>query len=297
MLLADSQNLQAEVFVELAFAVRATERVKLGTGVTNPLTRHPAVTAAAAATLEAESGGRTVLGVGRGDSAVTFVGARPAPVAVLEEFVRRLQRYLRGEVVDSNGFPSRLEWLPKDVPNAVVDVAATGKRTIEIAARQADAVTFAVGAEPERLRWAIKTARAAGARRFGAYIVAAAHPNVAAARDLVRANVATFAHFSRSSLEQLRDGDRHVVEEVSRRYETAGDARSPAPQAAVTDEFIDRFALAGPSERCAERLRERAVLEIDRFVVVGAGKDANPRGAEAAWKRFAMEVLPSLRAG
>jgi hypothetical protein len=39
------------------------------------------------------------------------------------------------------------------------------------------------------------------------------------------------------------------------------------------------------------------VLEIDRFVVVGAGKDANPRGAEAAWKRFAMEVLPSLRAG
>ncbi|MDQ3894787.1 MAG: LLM class flavin-dependent oxidoreductase [Actinomycetota bacterium] len=116
MLLADSQNLQAEVFVELAFAVRATERVKLGTGVTNPLTRHPAVTAAAAATLEAESGGRTVLGVGRGDSAVTFVGARPAPVAVLEEFVRRLQRYLRGEVVGSNGFPSRLEWLPTTSP-------------------------------------------------------------------------------------------------------------------------------------------------------------------------------------
>ena len=87
------------------------------------------------------------------------------------------------------------------------------------------------------------------------------------------------------------------VEEVSRRYETAGDARSPAPDASVTDEFIDRLALAGPSERCAERLRELAVLEIDRFVVVGAGKDANPRGAEAAWKRFAMEVLPSLSAG
>ena len=39
------------------------------------------------------------------------------------------------------------------------------------------------------------------------------------------------------------------------------------------------------------------MLGIDRFVVVGAGKDANPREAEAAWKPFAMEVLPPVRVG
>jgi 5,10-methylenetetrahydromethanopterin reductase len=46
LLLADSQNLQAEVFVELALAVKPTERLLLGTGVTNPATRHPAVSPA-----------------------------------------------------------------------------------------------------------------------------------------------------------------------------------------------------------------------------------------------------------
>ncbi len=64
----DSQCLGAEPYVAMGAWAAVTERIKLGTGVTNPLTRHPAVTAAAAATLQAISGGRAVLGIGRGDS-------------------------------------------------------------------------------------------------------------------------------------------------------------------------------------------------------------------------------------
>jgi 5,10-methylenetetrahydromethanopterin reductase len=296
VLLADSQNLQAEVFVELALAASATQRLKLGSGVTNPLTRHPAVTASAAATLQAESGGRIVLGVGRGDSAVTFVGQRPAPVAALEDFLRRLQGYLRGDVVEVGGFASRLEWLPHSQPKVPVDVAAAGRRTIEAGARQADAVTFAVGADAERIRWAVETARDAGATRFGAYVVAAPHRDVAVARDLVRANVGIFAHFSRGSLDRLPHDDRRVVEEVSRRYDAAEHGQSAAGQTGVvTDEFVDRFAVVGPPERCVERLQELAALGIERVVVVGASKDADPREAAAARKRFAGEVLPALR--
>jgi 5,10-methylenetetrahydromethanopterin reductase len=63
-LLADSQNLNADIWVELALAGAATERLRLGPGVTNPATRHPAVTASAAATLQAETDGRAVLGLG-----------------------------------------------------------------------------------------------------------------------------------------------------------------------------------------------------------------------------------------
>jgi 5,10-methylenetetrahydromethanopterin reductase len=50
LLVADSQNLNADIWVELALAGAATERLLLGPGVTNPVTRHPAVTASAAAT-------------------------------------------------------------------------------------------------------------------------------------------------------------------------------------------------------------------------------------------------------
>jgi hypothetical protein len=50
---------------------------------------------------------------------VTFIGRRPTPPGVLEAFVRRLQAYLRGESVDVDGFASRLEWLPSDVPEVL----------------------------------------------------------------------------------------------------------------------------------------------------------------------------------
>jgi 5,10-methylenetetrahydromethanopterin reductase len=297
LLLADSQNLQAEVFVELAFAARSTERLKLGTGVTNPLTRHPAVVAAAAATLQSESGGRIVLGVGRGDSSVTFVGERPASLAVLEDFVRRLQAYLRGDAVDANGFASRLQWLPPGETKVPVDVVATGAGTIGVGARTGDAVTFSVGAEPARLRWAVETARAAGASRFGAYVIVAPHAETAVARDLVRANVGIFAHFSRASLGRLGTDDRRVVEAVTRRYDTERHAESQSTQTtAVPDDFVDRFAVVGPSNGCVARLRELAALGIERLVVVGAAKDASRRQAEAVRKRFATEVLPELRA-
>ncbi len=51
LLVADSQNLTADVWVELALAGAVTSTLALGPGVTNPITRHIAVTASAAATL------------------------------------------------------------------------------------------------------------------------------------------------------------------------------------------------------------------------------------------------------
>jgi alkanesulfonate monooxygenase SsuD/methylene tetrahydromethanopterin reductase-like flavin-dependent oxidoreductase (luciferase family) len=58
LLVADSQNLNADVWIELALAGAVTSRLRIGPGVTNPVTRHLAVTASAAATLQAETAGR-----------------------------------------------------------------------------------------------------------------------------------------------------------------------------------------------------------------------------------------------
>src|SRR5262249_24896005 len=97
--LVDSQNLAGDCYVGLALAARATTRLRLPTGVTEPVTRRPAATAAAIAAIHAESGGRAVLGIGRGDSSLAHLGYAPAPVRVFEHALGRIQGYLRGEEV------------------------------------------------------------------------------------------------------------------------------------------------------------------------------------------------------
>ena len=75
-LLTDSQNLRGDVYTQLALCAKATSSIMLGTGVTNPITRHAAVTAASIMSVQAESDGRAILGIGRGDSAVLHIGRK-----------------------------------------------------------------------------------------------------------------------------------------------------------------------------------------------------------------------------
>ncbi len=177
----DSQNLAGDAWVALSIAAAHTSQLLLATGVTNPVTRHPAVAAAAAASLQVQSGGRTTLGIGRGDSSLAHLGRAPASVTILEQYLTALQAYLSGESLrfDTLDFhpaaapavaelgladtpeASRLLWLDPDVPKVPVEVAATGPRVIAAAARRADRVMFALGADPDRLAWGIETAKRA----------------------------------------------------------------------------------------------------------------------------------------
>src|SRR5689334_25324699 len=83
----DSQNLVGDPFVGVALAAAATERLQFATGVTNAATRHPAALANVAVTVQETSGGRFVLGIGRGDTALFHLGRKPQPVARFEECV------------------------------------------------------------------------------------------------------------------------------------------------------------------------------------------------------------------
>ncbi|PZH18832.1 hypothetical protein C1I97_03165 [Streptomyces sp. NTH33] len=98
--MVDSPCMFPEVWACLAVCAQATSRMKLATEVTNPITRHPSVTAAAAASLQMISDGRAVLGVGRGDSALAYVGASSMPISAFEHYLEVLQTCLRGEMVD-----------------------------------------------------------------------------------------------------------------------------------------------------------------------------------------------------
>lgn len=299
LVVADSQNLNADVWVELALAGAVTSRLRLGPGVTNLATRHPAVTASAVATLQSETGGRAVLGVGRGDSAITQIGEEPAPV---EEFERRLatvQAYLRGKEVTSGPVASTIRWLPEDgVPKVPLRVAATGRRTVEAAARQAEGIDFTVGAEPERVRWAVGVARAAAAEvSLGAYLNVAVDPKRQVARELVRGSVSVFARFSAEGpgRDGLSEVTRAGIEALASGYEEASHGSSDAPYAKrLDDAFLDRFAVAGPPGEVLDRLLELGETGLDRVVVVPGSLDAAPKLVSETLARFAEKVLPDL---
>ena len=308
VVVTDSQNLTGDPFVGLAVMGRATERLGLATGVTNPVTRHPAATATAIATVQEYSGGRAVLGIGRGDSALFHIGLEPAPVGQFERYLARLAGYLRGDEVDLDGHPSRLQWLGRATqPKVPLDVAATGPRVIDVAARHADRITFAVGADPDRVRWGIERARAAraGAGRdpealgFGAYVNVAPHPDPAIGVELLRGTIAAVAHFSGmagSSADGQRLEDRAVFEELHARYDRPHHTLGQASHAAVIDDdFAQRFGIVGPPEHCLARLDEIRAAGVDRFVVIGPSIDTDRDERRRSNRLMVDEVLPVLQ--
>jgi 5,10-methylenetetrahydromethanopterin reductase len=309
LVLADSQNLTVEVWGQLMLAAAATSRLRLSPGVTNSVTRDPAVTAGAALSLQVESRGRAVLAIGRGDSAVQRIGKPADPLASFERYLVAVLTYLAGEAVDREGFASRLEWLSRvDVPKVPVEVAATGPRVIALAARHADRVCFAVGADPDHLAAALAhardAARAAGrdpaALRYGAFVNCVIHEDAQVARDAMRGAVATFARFSAlpgSSLERLPPALRRTAEYLRTHYDMRQHTRTGADHTAgISDDFVDWFGVAGPVAHVVARLRRLAALGID-FVHVIPGSTGAPREViMASLATLGREVLPALRA-
>ena len=82
-LIPSSPLLVPDPYVMLAFAARGSDRITLGPLIENPVMRHPAVLASSIATVDAIAGGRTLLGLGAGDTAVRLMGKHPAKVVEL----------------------------------------------------------------------------------------------------------------------------------------------------------------------------------------------------------------------
>jgi 5,10-methylenetetrahydromethanopterin reductase len=324
--MVDSQCLSGDPYVALTMAAMATSTLKLATAVTNSATRHPAVAAAAAASVHAESDGRFVLGIGRGDSALAYIGLAPAPVQQFSRYVQRLQGYLRrddvpfdleadavgglrsSEALGLDGGPtvSKLRWLRDGNAKVAVDVAASGPKVIEIAGRHADAVTFAVGVDPARLGWAIDAARRARADAgldpdelgLGTYVPLFVHDDRARARSMLSGTVGSYARFSvmHGTVAGPVDADqRTTLEAVHRNYDMNAHFKHGSPQSLqLTDKVIDAFAIAGPTSYCLERIEELASMGLTRFFVQGPGRGADEDEAARSHRRIVDEILPAV---
>jgi 5,10-methylenetetrahydromethanopterin reductase len=150
----DSPALFREPWVTLASVARDTTSIRLGTWVTNPVSRHPLVTASAAATLEDMAPGRTYLGIGAGGTGVWHLGAREASLDTLRAYVATVRDLLaRGEST-YQGAAARMEW-GRGVRVPVV-VSAHGPRSLRLAGEIADGVVVGLGVTPDVVRGSLE---------------------------------------------------------------------------------------------------------------------------------------------
>lgn len=94
-----------DCYVTLAAVAGATHHITIGTGITNPYTRHPGVTASAVATLDEHSNGRAALGVGAGGGlTLNPLGInRRQPLTAVRELIETSRALWSGNRVQHSG--------------------------------------------------------------------------------------------------------------------------------------------------------------------------------------------------
>jgi len=313
VLCVDTQNLSADPYGQLSLIANATSKLKMGTGVTHPVTREAAVTASAMASLQEESGGRAICGIGRGDSAAAHIGKKQATTEELKNYVISLQSYFRGEAIDVGTMESPIRWIdPKVITPVPIDIACTGPKTISTACDIAERVTFAVGSATERVSWAMETAlerigktgRNRDDFKIGAYVNLVCDPDEKKAISMARMLAGLVAHFTamkNAPTEHLPDQLKSITEKLKTDYDMKNHSSEKGDHLdLIDDEFIDWFTIAGPPQKCIDRLGKLIELGLDHIYLLGGSpvpepRDARLRAMVEQTEIVAKEVLPSFK--
>lgn len=265
----DSHLIWREAYVNMAAVTLNTSKLKIGTGVTNPLTRHPSVVASAYATLEEYAPGRMIVGIGLGDSSVETMGMKPAKLAFFEKTVQQMRELLSGKEVQLETGKIHIKHpCSRKIP---VYVAASGPKMLELSGRIADGIIVLVGIADEYLSQA-KAKIEAGAKAAGRNLsdinlvlwVPCAVSDKAPAKDAVKAHVARVVAHPQPYV--LDEKEQKVLEEIRRTYDYYHHMEQEANHAEVIpDWLVEKFAVAGTVSECrahVERIKKSGIQQI-----------------------------------
>jgi probable F420-dependent oxidoreductase len=296
----DSHILWQEPFPIYTQILAATRNVTVGPMVTNPATRDWTVTASLIATLNEMFGNRTVIGIGRGDSAVRVINGKPTTLATLREAVHVIRELANGRPVEYKGSTLRFPWAAKS--RVEVWVAGYGPKALQLTGEVGDGFILQL-ADPHIAEWTIGSVRRAAE---------------AAGRDPNEVTICVAAPaYVTDDLDHARDQCRwfggmvgnHVADIVARYG-----AEAPVPKALtdyiegrqgydynehgqagnvhtafVPDEIVDRFCVLGPVDEQVRRLDELRGLGVDQFAVY-LQHDAKDETLQA----YGEKVLPAI---
>lgn len=308
--MGDTQALLREVYTTLSLAGDRTDSINLGPLVTNPITRHPVVTASAICTLNEITGGRAMLGISTGDSAVFTLGERPARLAEMEQSITVIRDLIHGKEASLENTSVQLQWVTADNQPSTVPIfwAAEGPKSQQLAGELADAVLMGGGTTPELIENQVENVRN-GARKAGrdfdeVDIWVVTRCNVdddrhGAIERLKPALAGMANHSLRYTLknkgvpDDLKDRIRTLKEEYDshQHQKTEGSKNVDLLESLGLTEFIaDRYAIVGEPDDCISKIREVQQVEA----VDGIYLSTPTNRSREVLQRMASDVIPHV---
>lgn len=292
----DSQMLMREAYVSLGAFGAITNRVRIGCSVTHPQLRHVTVLASAWSSLAELTGGRAVVGMGLGDSAVETLGMKPAKMALLSESMGIMRRLIKGDTLELDGHEVKLNHAYGTVPPFYV--AASGPKMLEFTGREADGAILLTGTDPELLRVAIGRlelgAKSVGKSLADLDIVVWSPFSIDKDGDAARSHVRT--HVARAIKHpqpvEFSPEDQKVIDRIRENYDYYQHLSQGSPQEdEVPRRLVERFAIAGTPDEVLEQVQRiaKSGLPVSQIGLVPHG----PNKAQQL-KVFAEEVMAKL---
>jgi 5,10-methylenetetrahydromethanopterin reductase len=299
--LGDSQLIWRDLYVMLGAAAATTSRVALATGVTNPVTRHPAVTASAIMTMQELARGRTILGVGVGFTSLRMMGQAPVTRAELRRFVQLVRALCNGEAVQGEGGEIRLAFgKPGGCPPVVIP--ASGPKMLRLAGEVGDGVmlqSVVFGSDVlATMQSCVQAGREASGRAdapFRTYITipCAVSRDQQAALGAVKAHVAVALLKPQWPVSEVSREAGAAVRAVYDAYEHMSPSANAKFASAVPDAAVTEFAMAGTPEECIARSEELFAGGVDEITVRPYGVAGESR--LAAMEAFARDVMQPIQ--
>jgi 5,10-methylenetetrahydromethanopterin reductase len=279
---ADSHSVFRDAFAVLNLVAARTSKLKLATGVTHAITRHPAVLANQFATLHEVSAGRELIGIGVGESSVRNLGLKPDKLADFEHKLEVIRGLIAGEKVDYLGTEIAMPWSNYKTP---IFMACSGPKSLQMGGRIADGVLFQVGADPAFHQYAIDNIRI-GAEQAGrklediklyARIACAVSEDKKAAQEEVKGycSVAAGTVFKTVPRHYFNDSLYQQLHDFKENYQYSQHGYNNADhRAGLTEDIIDAIAFAGTPDEVLPRFKKLIEMGVEGFVCPFSMSDA-----------------------
>ncbi len=298
----DSHVLWQEPFVIYSQMLAATEEMVVGPMVTNPGTRDWTVIASLFATLNDMFDGRTICGMGRGDSALRYIGEQPTSLQTMVDSMTAIKALVAGEEIVYNGKPLSIPWIETgwDLP---MWVAGYGPKALQTIGESADGYILQL-ADPQVLEWTMAAVRQAASDAgrnpddVSICVVAPAYvgDDIAYQRDQLRWFGGMVGNHVADMVRRYGEDTSKVPQVLSDYikaregydYDHHGRAGNPSTDF-VPDDIVDRFCVLGTVEQHVEKLSLLAEMGVDQFGIYLMHDDR-----EGTLRAYGEKVIPAV---
>jgi 5,10-methylenetetrahydromethanopterin reductase len=300
-------------FVSLTHLANHTRSIRLGTCVTDPFTRHPALIAAAAASLDEVSGGRAALGLGAGFSGLEAMGIeRGRVVRTMRSAIGAIRRLWAGETVSLQDEAFILQDAKLDFPMSrtpPILLASASRQMLRLAGEAADEVMLGDLGSGEVIRPALAEVARGAAKSVRSIESMPQHARLNVvlvddpeqARQAIRPWILAYLWHTYPDWSKLWDYTpdwdermrplRNFIDACGAKPRNVGDREQVLQYAPLLPEsLVRRYALAGPPAAVVEQIAEVAACGITRIAVFPTAVAGQT--TESVLLEFVDRVLP-----